>query len=303
MPYLSVVVLSYNTKKITKDCLNILYKSLIKFNNSSEIIIIDNGSVDSSIQMIKDFSKNKLSKKISIKTLFNKKNKGFSAANNQGIKILKGKYVLFLNSDTIITNIDWEKLLHFFDRDRKIGVLTVKVFLPTGGIDPASHRGFPTLWNSFCYFIGLEKIFGKFPLIGKFFNGYHLLSLNTNEIHEVDSISGTFYLTKQSLLNRVGGFDSKHFFLYGEDLDLSYRIKELGYKVVYYPYYSVTHIKSVSGLKKDNLKIRRKTRKYFYEAMRAFYDKHYSEKYPRFINLLVHFFIELRSKNNEKNRD
>jgi len=303
MPELSIVILSYNTKSITQNCLSALLASLEKFSKSSEIIIIDNGSIDGSTEMINDFSRSRSSNKINIININNKLNKGFSAANNQAIKLLKGKYVLFLNSDTIIKNIKWDTVLNFLNKNNNIGVLTVKILLPTGQIDPASHRGFPTLWNSFCYFSGLEKLLGRIPFIGNLFSGYHLLGLNFNIGHEIDSPSGTFYLTKKTILNKINGFDSENFFMYGEDIDLSFRIKKLGYEIYYYPYFSVLHIKSVSGLKKNNIEIKKKTRKYFYTAMKAFYMKHYSQKYPNLINKVVCFLIDLRLKENEKNRN
>jgi len=293
MPELSVVILSYNTKSITHNCLSALYKSLITSDISSEIIIIDNNSNDGSKDMIEHFSKNHSSKKILIKTIFNNKNKGYSFANNQGLKFAKGKNILFINSDTIIRKISWIKLLTFLNSDSKYAVITVKVTLPSGKIDPASHRGFPTIWNSFCYFSGLENIFGKLPIIGRFFCGYHLLNLNLNSVHEIDSPSGTFYFAKSNIVKKMNGFDES-FFMYGEDVDLSYRIKNQRYKIIYYPYYSVLHIKSVSGLKKENNIIRSSTRQNFYTAMKIFYDKHYSKKHSYFINKLVHFFIDCK---------
>jgi GT2 family glycosyltransferase len=295
MPDLSIIILSYNTKAVTKDCLNSLYKSLIQSKNTFEIIVIDNSSTDGSIEMLKDFSTKLFSKKITIKLIFNKSNKGFSKANNQGLRLAKGRDVLFLNSDIIIKRINWDKLLNFFNKNPKLGVLTVKVMLPTGKIDPASHRGFPNLWNSFCYFSGLEKLFGKLFLIGRLFSGYHLLNLNFNTVHEIDSPSGTFYLTKRHLLKKINGYD-EDFFLYGEDVDLSFRIKLLGYKIVYYPYFSVLHLKSVSGFKKQDEKIRNKTREHFYSAMKIFYDKHYASKNSWLTNKLVYFLIDFKLK-------
>ncbi len=296
MPQLSVIILSYNTKDITKQCLDALIKSLNVSKLESEIIVLDNASEDSSVEMLKKYESTKTYPKPKLVFIYNKKNVGYPKGNNQGIKIAKGKYILLLNSDALIQNIDWQTLLKYLDNNPQVGVLTVKVNLPIGRIDPASHRGFPTIWNSFCYFSGLEKILGRIPLIGKYFGGYHLTHLDLQKIHEIDSPAGAFYFSPRVVLNKVKGFDDKNFFLYGEDLDLSYRIKELGYEVIYYPFYTTLHLKHASGLKKKNTKIRSKSREYFYESMKIFYRKHYERTHPWFINKLVYFAIDLKKK-------
>lgn len=295
MPDLSVIVLSYNTKNTTKNCLEKLHNSLNSSNVPSEIIIVDNDSKDGSIEMIKKILQ-KTNSKIEYRALFNKKNNGFAKGNNQGLKISNGKYILFLNSDAMVENIDWDILISYFNQNANIGALTVKVKLSDGSIDPASHRGFPTVWNSFTYYSKLEKIFGRIPQLNKIFGGYHLKNLNLDTVHEIDSPSGAFYLTTKKLMDNLMGFDDKTFFLYGEDLDLSYRIKQAGYKILYYPKFSVLHLKSVSGLKKNDNKIKNVARGHFYSAMKKFYQKHYENKYPKIIRNIVYFFIDLKKK-------
>jgi len=296
MPDLSVIVLSYNTKKLTLNTLTKLYKSLKSSNINSEIIIVDNGSVDNSVEMLKRFKEARSNENVVIKTIFNKKNMGFPKGNNQGIEISSGRNILFYNSDVLVEDIDWKDLIHYFDNNREVGALTVKVMLTNKKIDPASHRGFPTVWNSFCYFSKLERVFGKIPGFNRLFGGYHMTYKSLNKIHEIDSPSGAFYLTRKKILDTVDGFDDKTFFLYGEDLDLSFRIKELGYKILYYPKYSVLHLKSVSGLKKKDARIKNKTKDYFYDAMKSFYKKHYQSKYPNSISKIVYFFIDLKRR-------
>lgn len=295
MTDLSVIILSFNTKDVTKQCLQALIRS---FNSSStlqfDIIVIDNASSDGSVEMLKKFETKNSFKNIRLKYIFNKKNLGYPKGNNQGLKQAEGKYILLLNSDAMVESINWEQVLNFMNKDSQIGVLTVKVKLPNGQIDPASHRGFPTIWNSFCYFSGLEKIFEKVPLLGKLFGGYHLIYKDLNSTHEIDSPTGAFFLSSKNVLDKVSGFDDKNFFLYGEDLDLAYRIKEAGYKIIYYPLFEVTHLKKISGLKKENKKIRNKSEDYFYEAMKIFYKKHYQKKYPSFVNKAIYFFIDLK---------
>ena len=295
MPDLSVIILSYNTKNTTRKCIESLHKSLNESNILSEIIIIENNSVDGSYEMVKKILENS-NKKIIYKAIFNKINYGYAKGNNQGIKIAKSRNILFLNSDVIIQDIKWDKLLYYFVNNPNIGALTVKVNTLDGNIDQASHRGFPTVWNAFTYYSKLEKIFGKVPVLNIFFGGYHLTKLNLNKIHEIDSPSGAFYLTSKKVMNKLKGFDDKTFFLYGEDLDLSYRIKELGLKIVYFPKYKVLHLKSISGLKKRDIKIKSASKKHFYSAMKKFYKKHYENKYPKFIKNIVYYFIDLKSK-------
>ena len=163
---LSVIILSYNTKDLTKRCILTLLRCLRQSKDlASEVIVLDNASSDGSVKMLKHLqSKNK-----ELKLILSKKNLGFAKGNNQALKIAQGKYILFLNSDVIIQNVNFRTLINYLDKHSEIGVLTVNVVLPDGNIDPASHRGFPTLWNSLCYFSGLEKLSTYLPFFNKIF--------------------------------------------------------------------------------------------------------------------------------------
>jgi GT2 family glycosyltransferase len=293
MKDLSVVIVSYNTKEITKQCIDELIQLFQESSNLHvEIIVVDNGSEDKSVEMLKEI---KALKNFDIKIIANDENLGFAKANNQGITIADGKYILLLNSDVIIKDVNFEDLIYYMDKNEEVGVLTVRVILADGRIDMASHRGFPTVWSSFTYFTKLEAIFKKVPKLSKIFGRYHLTHLDLNTIHEIDSPSGAFYFTRKSILDRVHGFDTR-FFLYGEDLDLSYRIKKLDYKIMYYPLFAVTHLKYRSGLKKGIKKTEDNAKNYFYEAMKVFYDKHFSHKNGKLMNKIVHFFINIKQK-------
>lgn len=286
---LSIIILSFNTKDITRKCLIDLKRNFKKYPLNYQIIVVDNASLDGSVDMLKKINKNWPE----LKVIYSKENLGFDKGNNIALPYVKGKYVLYLNSDVFIDNIDFRDLIYILENYKNIGALTVKLLLLTGEIDPACHRGFPTLWRSMGYFLGLEKFFYKIPLLNKIFGGYHLTHLNLNEVHFVDSISGAFFLTRKEILDKIGGFDEEYF-AYGEDIEMCWQINKLGLKIIYYPLWTATHLKSVSGLKKKNIKIKKKTSFYFYRAMKIFYKKHYEKKYPFFINKLVYLAIDLK---------
>ncbi|MBI4225968.1 glycosyltransferase family 2 protein [Candidatus Roizmanbacteria bacterium] len=291
----SIIILSYNTKDLTEKCLTSLFKIISK-NKAirTEIIVVDNASTDGTIENLKFQSRlnRDKNKNLRFRLILNKKNLGYPKGNNQALKIAKGKYILFLNSDVIIDDLDFEEIMSYLENHPRIAVLTVKVKLSDGNIDPAAHRGFPTVWSSFCYFIGLEDLFKNVPFVNRIFGRYHLPHLNLREIHDIDSPSGAFYLTKKDILKKVGGFDES-FFMYGEDLDLSFRIKKLGYKIVYYPRFEVLHLKSASGLEKKDPHTRLEARYHFFEAMEIFYKKHYEKKHNKLINNMIYFFIKV----------
>jgi len=243
--------------------------------------------------MIKEFKKNNKLENVQISSIFNLQNEGYPRGNNRGIHNATGEFILFLNSDAIINKINWKKIFNYFDKHKKVGALTVRLELPSGQIDPASHRGFPTVWNSFCYFAKLEDLAKLFPFLKKFFGGYHLTHKDLKTVHEIDSPSGAFLLSPKKVIDELVGFDETYF-MYGEDLDLSYRMKELGYKIIYDPGHTVTHLKYQSST--HNRDIKRKTKEYYYNAMRIFYKKHYDDENNWFINQLVYFFINLKSR-------
>lgn len=286
---LSIIIISFNTKKITKKCLLSLKKNFIRYPLDYEIIIVDNNSHDGSSEMLIDLEK----QWNNLQVFLSKKNLGFGKGNNFGLEKSKGKYILYLNSDAIVTDIDFRDLIKLMEMQKDIGALTIKVVLPSGEIDPASHRGFPTLWRSFSYFSGLEKIFKNIPMLNKLFGGYHLVNLNLNEIHEVDVLTGAFLFTKQEIIDKFGGFD-KDYFAYGEDIEMAFQIKKIGYKIIYYPLWKVLHLKSSSGLKKKDTKIRKKTSFYFYESMKIFYQKHYAKDHNWLTNQLIYLAIDIK---------
>lgn len=284
-PKLSVVILSYNTKQLLKQCLDSVFKSKGFDTKELDVIIVDNNSSDGSIGLVnKKFTQAKLIK--------NEKNIGFSAGNNIGIKDSRGKYVLLLNSDAVVYPETLISMIRMIEKDGQIGAGTCRLELLDGHLDPACHRGFPTPWNAFCYFVGLEKLFPRSRLFG----GYHQGWKNPIEIHEVDVISGAFFLVRREVIDKVGLLDER-FFIYGEDIDWCYRIKQAGYKIIFNPRVKALHFKKQSGrAHTSDTFIRKSTRYHFIDTMELFYQKHYLNIYPRIINWLVLTTLNLVKK-------
>jgi len=302
---LSIIILSYNTKKLLQDCLKSVFKgvSYSQMKNEKcqmkklEVIVVDNNSTDGSGEYLKRFFSG--AGRSELKVIFSNKNLGFAGGNNLGLKKARGKYILFLNSDTQVKPQAFVKTLAFMEKNPKVGALTPKTILFSGGMDPDCHRGFPTPWASITYFLGLEKLFPR----SKFFGQYHKMYFNLDESHEIDAGFGTFLLTRKSVLDQIGGWDEEYFF-YGEDLDFFYRVKQAGWQVIFYPKALVTHYKGASsglrkesekaGVAKANQKTRVKTAKASIKAMEIFYRKFYQDKYPKWLTFLVIFGIKAK---------
>jgi len=285
---LSIIIVNYNTEEFLKRCINSLLDSISKKINY-EIIVVDNASADGSVEAIQNSK---------FKIIENKENVGFSKANNQGIKISKeSKYVLFLNPDTIMQNQTIGEMIEFMENHKDAGAATCKVLMPNGKIDDASHRGFPTPWNSFSYFSGLEKLFPK----SKLFAGYSLGWMDFNSAHKIDALAGAFMLVRRKAGEQAGWWDEDYFF-YGEDIDFCYMLKQKGWKIYYVPAVSILHYKGVSGgikgVSKDISTASNQTKinatNARFTAMRIFYKKHYVKKYPWIITQLVNVGISIK---------
>lgn len=285
---LSIIIVSYNTRDFLKKCLD----SLKKINFSDfEIIIVDNASKDGTIEYLESLSEKNLT------FIKNPKNLGFSKANNRGIKIARGDYLLFLNPDTEVMPDTLAEIVKFMEKDSKIGALTCKVVLPNGKLDDSCHRGFPTPWNALCFFSGLEELFPK----SRIFAGYHMGWKDYNKPHEIDAGAGSFLMLRRKAGEDINWWDEDYFF-YGEDLDLCYRLKQKGWKVYYFPKVSIIHYKGIaSGIKKvsrhlslADIETRRSSTTARYDAMKIFYNKYYNKRYPWIINWLVSKAINMK---------
>jgi len=247
-----------------------------------EIIVCDNGSTDGSLSMIrKEFPE--------VILIDNKKNLGFAAGNNPGIRATKGRYVLLLNTDTEVPPATLAAMIRFMDEHPDAGASTCKLLLPDGSMDPACHRGFPTPWVSFTYLMKLEKLFPRTRLFGEYHEGYKDLST----IHEVDCIVGAFFLVRRKVLDEVGLLDEAYF-MYGEDIDWAYRIRRAGWKIMFNPTVVILHKKKQSG-RANTLRARRVTTEiYFNRYNWLFYTKHYASTYPKILTWMVNSIYATR---------
>jgi GT2 family glycosyltransferase len=286
---LSVIIVSYNTRQLLDDCLHSVF-SVRAPSGGVEVIVVDNGSSDGSSEMVAD-------RYPQAKLIAGLENRGFSAANNMGAAVAEGDYLLYLNSDTVLSISALSEPLAYLKANPDVGALTVRLVYPTGERDPDNHRGFPTPWNAFCHFSGLSRLFPNKPR----FNGYFRTYEDFSTTHPVPVIAGSYMMMPHALDSQLGGWDETYFF-YGEDIDYCYRIHEAGYSIVYYPHVEVVHYKGASsGLRKESADIARppkdtriKVARESVRAMRVFYSKFYAEKYPRIVTSIVLAGIQLR---------
>tara|TARA_B100000676_G_C18086925_1_gene855855 strand:+ start:752 stop:2803 length:2052 start_codon:yes stop_codon:yes gene_type:complete len=267
---ISIVIVSYNVKDFISQCIRSIYKSNLN-KNDYEIIVVDNDSHDNTLQMIeKEFQE--------VIIIRNKNNEGFSKAVNQGFAISKGENLCIINPDVIIKDDTLSKLLLNIEGNDKIGAIGPRVINTDGTIQHSCKRSFPTPLNSLFRLFKLDKLFPKSKVFGK----YNLTYLDIDKEHEVDVLSGAFMLIRRKIFKLVNGFDQR-FFMFGEDIDLCHKIKDLGYKVIYSPTTEIIHYKgeSVKSAPYDMINV-------FYSAMDIYYDKYSSKyKYWKFISQLV----------------
>lgn len=287
-PQASVIIVTHNVKDFLRQTL----KSVLDQEGISiQIIVVDNASTDDTSSMIaKEFP--------GVLWVARSTSTGFSAANNLGISKAVGDTILFLNPDVTFQTI--HDLKQCYDRlwsDKIIGALTPRVNLVlTGTIDETSHRGFPTPWASFTHFSGLAKLFPSMPL----FNQYTKRYLGYTTQHAIDSVGGMFMLMRKEVGDKLGWWD-EDYPLYGEDLDLCYRLHQASYRNWYFPEVTVLHYKGVTtGMSKQSSSVTtagasttRQVKLWSIQAMEIFYRKHYVKKYPFFINWLVFLGIHV----------
>ncbi len=276
---LTIAIVSYNAKEYLLGCLRSIENGTkgIEY----EVIVVDNASKDPGTKEVRqEFPK--------ISMIENKRNVGFSAANNQAIKLAKGEYVLLLNHDTKVSEGSLLKLVEFLDKHPEAGACGAKVLNSDGTVQHQCKRGFPTPLSTLCHMSGLNRVFPG----NKLFGHYLMTYLDTEKVAEVDALSGACMLIRRKILEDIGGMDES-FFLYGEDIDVCYRIKEKGWKIFYVPSSRIVHFGGVGSRSMSYRSIRE-----FYRSMKLFYNKHYSRKYPKLLKSLVFLGINLKMVSN-----
>lgn len=273
---LSIVIVNYNVEYFLDQCLNSVRKAME--NIEGEVFVVDNDSIDGSNQMV-------LNKYPEVKLIANKKNVGFSTANNQAIVESKGQYVLLLNPDTVVEHDTFEKCINFMDEHPDAGALGVKMLDGAGKFLPESKRGLPTPITSFYKMSGLSALFPR----SKRFAKYHLGHLDKDKIHKIEILPGAFMLMRKEALDKTGLLDEA-FFMYGEDIDLSYRIIKEGYSNYYFPETRIIHYKGESTKKGSVNYVL-----VFYNAMIIFAKKHFTQKNARLFTSLINIAIYFRA--------
>ncbi len=273
---LSIVIVNYNVEYFLEQCLNSVIQATQQL--KTEIIVVDNNSSDGSIEMLKH-------KFQGVQLIENKENVGFSRANNQGIKLSQGKYVLLLNPDTVIEEQTLTKMVSRMDKDDNIGGLGVRMVDGKGNFLPESKRGLPTPIVAFYKIFGLSSLFKK----SKKFGRYHLSYLNEFEENEIEILSGAFMCMRKKVLDEIGLLD-EDFFMYGEDIDLSYRIIKAGYKNLYFPDTTIIHYKGESTKKSSVNYVF-----VFYRAMIIFAKKHFRGNNAFLFSVAINSAIYLRA--------
>jgi GT2 family glycosyltransferase len=283
---LSIVIVNYNTKGILVKCL----KNLEEVTPEAQVIVVDSGSNDGSVEAVTS----QFPKTICVAS---KTNVGLAAGINLGIAKAQGDYVLLLGTDAYPNKETLPYLINFMNKNPRVGVTTCQLLLRDGLIDQDAHRGFPTPWVAISHFLGLGKLFTR----SKIFNSYFLGFKDFSQTQEIDLCISHFMLVKKQTLLEVGPMD-EGFFVYGEDVDFCYRVKEKGWKIFYIPEVSALHYKGASvGVRPETFDITKASRDTKIKmaesstgAMKRFYQKHLAAKYPKIILALVFLLIKLK---------
>ncbi len=298
---MAVIIVNYNTRELLAGCLDSVFAGHCRY--PFDVFLVDNHSSDDSAAFVRAAYPQ-------VGLIESPANEGFGAANNRALRRLAGRaprpadgqpaaeipdqgdaglhfavdYVLFLNPDTVLPPDALETMIDFLEEHPEAGVVGPRMQRPDGSLDLACRRAFPTPLNGLFKLTGLARLFPRNPRIAR----YNLTSLPENALAEVNSVMGAFMLVRAAALGQAGLFDER-FFMYGEDLDLAYRLKARGWRVYYNPAVIVLHIKGASSRKRSTRAIRE-----FYRAMHIFYAKHYAARYGRLVSACVRLGITLR---------
>jgi len=267
----SVVIVNFNVRDFLRQALLSVQRALDGM--TSEIIVVDNASEDGSVDML-------LAEFPEVRVIENDANRGFAGANNQALRLARGRFLVLLNPDTVVQENTFAAVRDFFSSaaGREAGMVGCKILNPDGTLQLACRRSFPTPWVAFTRLSGLSRLFPRSRIFGK----YNLTYLDENALTEVEAISGSFMALRREAFSEVGLLDET-FFLYGEDLDWCFRLRDAGWKIYYLPQTQIIHFKGESAKRSnlDNLRI-------FYHAMHLFAQKHFRARLSTaFYGLLV----------------
>ncbi len=282
-PKLAIVIVSYNVRDLLRDCLQSIDRN--NLGDSCVIYVVDNASTDGSVDMVRaEFPH--------VRVIEQAQNSGYPAANNVGLRAAglgpdaegpTPSYALLLNPDTVLPADALQQVMAFMADHPQAGAVGAKLVRQDGSLDKACRRSFPSPENSFYRLSGLSRLFPRHPRFGR----YNMDYLDPDQMTECDSLAGSFMLMRGPMLRDVGLLDER-FFMYGEDIDLCYRIKERGWKIYYYPAVTVLHYKGASSRQRSAQSIR-----HFYRAMRLFHDKHYRARTFFLLNWLIDIGITI----------
>lgn len=273
---ISVVIVNYKVKEYIANLLNSLEKA--KHDLKLEIFVVDNNSGDNSTAYLRE-------KYPYVNYIENSENVGFGKANNQAIELANSDYTLIINPDTLVAEDTLTTLVHHLETHPKCGAAGCKILNPDGTFAPESRRSVPSIWTAACKVFGLNFLFPK----SKWFGQYYLSWLDEDEASKVPVLSGSFMFWRTDLLKQLKGFDER-FFMYGEDIDLCYRVKETGFHIDYVPSTSIIHYKGESTKKGDLRYI-----KLFNKALYQFFEKTYSARYSWLFKVLIYLAVLIKT--------
>jgi len=275
-PDISFSITNYNTKDFLGSCIDSVINGVKE--HSNEIIVVDDASSDGSAAMIRE-------KFPQVKIIENEINMGYVKSNNIGIRASSGRYIMSLNSDTVVLDGSIDKIIRFLDNNPNAGAAGPKLLNSDGSIQLQARRGFPTPINSLFYFSGLSRLFLNNKLMG----GYLLTYLDDKATTEVDSLCGAAMIVKRDVIDKVGLMDESYF-MYGDDIDWCYRMKQAGWKVYYLPEAEIIHYGGRGGSRRQSYRNIFE----FHRAMAVFYNKHYAKRYLFLMNWLIYAAIWLK---------
>lgn len=266
---LSIIIVSYNTRQLLADCINSIEKNMAGL--LYEIIVVDNDSTDESVVMLR-------TEYPEVKLIENDYNAGFAKANNQGLGLCSGEYILLLNSDTIVLEDGLSSLVDFMDNHKNTAICGPKLLNSDMTLQLPCRRSFPGLLNSISHFSGLGRLFPKSRLFGSYLMTY----MDSDTDHEVDAVSGACLLVRRDVPDKIGGLLDEAFFMHFEDIDLCYRAKQKGFKVYYVHNTRIVHLKGQSS-KLRNEGVTRN----FFDSAQVYFRKNYKKKNPVAYALMI----------------